>query len=521
MKFNELTDDDIAKAKRIYFNESLSWDEKMKALMDFFEKSERSVRYWLTKLGIKKTKEPVSEQYEEAKKRELNPNKRRFLITWAQNNTVPHYNFFNNMKAYAEHINADIHVIAGRYKNPTSIHTDEKFDIWHDKFLPYLDANRHNVHKSLRIMSDVKIQPTAVNPMSGLVGMSGTDSCIFGHPKVHFEVVPALEGYKPKKMWTTGACTVKNYTDSKAGKKGEFHHTLGFLIIEIEDNEKFHVRQVTANNNGDFTDLFYKVKNEEINIVKNIEAMILGDIHLGDTDPIIEKTTIKLLERLKPKHTIIHDLFDGYSISHHHEKDPILKYIKTKEGKHSLKKEIDYMKEWLEKMRKYNLVIVRSNHDDFVDRWIARGDWKKDMENAREYIEYSAILMDNLAPKGIIPYIIDKDFKDIKTLNRDESFIVKKWELGVHGDIGANGSRGSINGYRKLNTKMITGHSHSPARKDGALVVGTSTKLRLNYNIGPSNWAHSHVIIHEDGKSQHINILIDDKNGGTFTTFDF
>ena len=41
--------------------------------------------------------------------------------------------------------------------------------------------------------------------------------------------------YLPKMMMTTGSCTVKNYTDSKAGKKGEFHHTLGFVIIEIKD----------------------------------------------------------------------------------------------------------------------------------------------------------------------------------------------------------------------------------------------------------------------------------------------
>jgi hypothetical protein len=68
--------------------------------------------------------------------------------------------------------------------------------------------------------------------------------------------------------------------------------------------------------------------------------------------------------------------------------------------------------------------------------------------------------------------------------------------------------------FRKLNTKIIVGHYHSPERKDGALSVGTSTKLRVNYNQGPSSWLHSHVIIHTDGKAQHINFL-----NGHFTTF--
>lgn len=515
MKFKELTDSDKARATKVYLDKSLSWDERIFILMELFGKSERTTRKWLVKMGIKQTKDIEPEQYEEAKKKALDKNKKVFFVTWAQNNTGPHRKLFNNMKKYAEFVDADIHVIAGRYKNPTSVHSDEKFDFWHEELTPYLDANRHNVHKYLNIMSDVKIQPTAVNPMSGLAGMSGNDSCIFGHPKVQFEVIPALEGYQPKRMWTTGACTVKNYTDSKAGKKGEFHHMLGFIIIEIEDDEIFHVRQVTANNNGDFCDLFYKVSDEGVSRIDGVEAIILGDIHLGDTSPMVEKTTIEILDKLNPKHTIIHDLFDGYSISHHHENDPILKYRKEIEGTNSLKKEVDYMLKWLGDMEKYNLVIVRSNHDDFVDRWIASGDWKKDVKNAREYMEYATILMDGLAPKGIIPYLINKKFPNIQTLGCDESFRVKSWELGVHGDVGANGSRGSINGYRRLNTKMVTAHTHTPARKDGILVVGTSTNPRLGYNQGPSSWLHSHVLLHKDGKAQHIII----QKNGKYTTF--
>jgi hypothetical protein len=48
---------------------------------------------------------------------------------------------------------------------------------------------------------------------------------------------------------------------------------------------------------------------------------------------------------------------------------------------------------------------------------------------------------------------------------------------------------------------------------DGALAVGTSTTLRVNYNIGPSSWLQSHVIIQQDGKAQHLNFI-----NGEFTT---
>lgn len=506
MNYKNLTENDIQEINRIYLAKTLSWDERMKMICDYIERSERTARKWLVKLGIKEKKEIDPDQFEKAKIRELNKEKQTFIITWAQNGTKPHKEFFNNIKAYANYRNADIHVIAGRYKNPTSVFTDRKYDTWDEELTPYLDANRHIIHGNLSIMSDIKIPPTAINPMTGMVGFSGQNSCIFGSPKIQFEVIPALNGYEPKKMWTTGACTVGNYTDSKAGKHGEFHHTLGFVIIEI-DGDTTHVRQVTATNDGSFNDLFYCVKKQKVARNYCIEAIILGDIHLGDLDEEVFEQALDLMKILTPKWVVVHDLFNGHSISHHDANNPIKLYNKQVENRNSLSGEITEMLTWLEKMSQYNLVIVRSNHDDFVDRWILNSDWKKDINNAYSYIQYTKALLDGEAPKGIIPYIINNNYPNIVTLGRDESFKVKNWELGVHGDMGQNGSMGCLAQFRNLNTKMITAHSHTPARKDGALVVGTMSKLRVGYNQGASSWSHSNVIIHNDGKAQHINII--------------
>jgi hypothetical protein len=60
-----------------------------------------------------------------------------------------------------------------------------------------------------------------------------------GAPKVQMEMIPVLDGQKPKIMLTTGAITKKNYTDSKSGKVGDFHHTFGFVIVEIKDDNTF------------------------------------------------------------------------------------------------------------------------------------------------------------------------------------------------------------------------------------------------------------------------------------------
>ena len=558
MKFNDLTQEDKEYFKKIYLDKSIKWDERIAILKEYADVSRRTIQKWVSKLGLKETAEVESPELIKAKERKFNKSKKRFIITWAQNNTPVHQRFLFNLESYAKHINADIHVIAGRYKNPTSVFSDAKHDVWHQSVTKYLDAARHDVHKYASIMSDVKIQPTAVNPMTGLQGMSGINSCVFGSPKVQMTMIPVLEGCKPKMMVTTGACTVKNYTDSKAGKKGEFHHTLGFVIVEIKDDEIFFIRQVTADSNGDFIDLFNSVKfvgeskeltfdstidqvnwnaanfgddptiwtgETVISKIDRLEACVLGDLHYGHEDSEVLTKTLELLSKFNPKHIVLHDVFDGYSISHHEMKDPFAQYRKEVKGTNSLKTEVNYMLDQLEEFTRFedcDVVIVRSNHDDFIDRWLKNGDWKKQPtpKNSMEYMEYSQILLRQYTSsdsvKGVIPELINTRFPEFITLGRSDSYMVKGWELAQHGDIGSSGSRGSLQQFRKLNTKIIVGHYHAPGRMDGAIAVGTSTKLRVGYNIGASSWLQSHVIIHENGKAQHINFI-----EGDFTTLKY
>jgi len=516
MKFKELTDEHKEYIAEIFNNNTLPWDTRIDTIKDFVGVSERTVRKWLVKLGLSKSKEPVSPQFETAKKKKIDKNKKRFIVTWGQSDTKPHDRFFSNIEAYAKKINADIHVIAGRYRNPTSLSASKNVKLvesWHSRLEPYLDANRHNLHKYLSILSDIKIQPTAVNPMSGMQGVSGVNSCIFGSPKLQLETIPVLEGNKPKMMMTTGACTVKNYTDTKAGKKGEFHHTLGFVIIEIEDKENFYARQVSADDNGDFIDLIYSVSDGEVNKVTECDGIVLGDLHVGHHDKQVLDQTFKLMKKLKPKHVVLHDVFDGYSISHHELKDPFIQYAKEVDGTNDLAKEIDEMLDVLGKFKEYpNVLIVTSNHDEFLDRWLKNEDWKKQptFKNAPLYMELSGRLLKQYASGrenviGVIPELIKEKYPNFITLGRDKSYKVGGFEVNTHGDFGTNGSRGSLQQFRKLNTKIVVGHYHSPGRLDGALAVGTSTHLRVGYNRGPSSWLNSHVIIHKNGKAQHIN----------------
>lgn len=530
MKFSELTEDDKKHIADIYLDTSISWDDKEETIAKYISRDSdkvmttRTVRNWVKKLGLTKTMEIASPQYEEAKSKKFDKKKKLVLIGWAQNDTPVHEGLMSEMEAYAKYHDATIHIIAGRYKNPTSVYNEEA-DTWARRVMPYLDANRHDIHKYMSIMSDVKIQPTAVNPLSGMQGMSKGNSCIFGHPKVHMEAIPVLEGHKPKMMLTTGAVTVKNYTDSKAGKKGEFYHTLGFCIVEIKDNETFFVRQVTASDDGSFNDLYYNVKDGKVKKNKTLDTAVLGDLHYGHHDQQVIDATFKiLLKKMKPKNLVLHDVFDGHSISHHEMKNPFAQFEKELDGSNSLKREIDFLIEFFEFLMKKgyeNIIVARANHDDFIDRWLVDTDWRKTVtpKNSIEYMEYSLAILRKEAKNGIIPWILQNHFPSVMAFGRNDSYTSLGWELAQHGDRGTNGSRGSLLQFRKLNTKVIVGHYHSPGRKDNALAVGTSTKLRLPYNIGPSSWMHSHVIIHHDKKVQHINFIKDKDGNAEFTTF--
>lgn len=434
-----------------------------------------------------------STHYEEAQKKELKKSK-VYLITSALNNTPVHMPFWNNLLKYAEFLGAEIHVVALRYKNPTSVFSDRKEDVWVKEVLPYLDAKRHELFPGTILMSDVKISPTAVLPLSGLNGFSGDESCIFGHPRVHLQSQPVLKGCNPKMMLTTGVCTLPNYTDSKAGKKGEFHHTYGFTVA-TEDG----LHYVTAKDNGDFIDYRIMVTSEGIYASPPVEALVLGDIHHAK---LSEDALVRIEDRittLKPKRVVLHDVFDGESINPHDDKDPVKKVKRYESGRADLSYELDEALSFLSWMKGLcdNIMVVPSNHDSFLDRYMANMDWRKDIPNA---IKYAELLPIALKEDGVFRHLIQQIGIYAPSVN--DSIKVHGVELNTHGDRGANGTRGSSVQFKNMSFKMIKAHDHTPSRLDGCSSVGCQD-LDHGYNEGLSSWGIADIAVDAFGKIQH------------------
>jgi hypothetical protein len=482
----------------------------------------RIMRKKMQKLGVTNNVAKIEDTdvFKEAQQKEHDSTKKRFLISWAQSDTPVHKKFLKNMEAYAEAIDAQILICAGRYKNPNSLEASEaiknkeknKKNSWDKLVLPYLDANRHNLHKYLQVLSDVKVQPTASTPLSGMNSISGEESCIIGHPRVQLQSLPVIEGYPHKLLLTTGACTHPNYTDTKVGKKSEFHHQIAFCIVEL-DGEDFHVRQVVADKKGDFYDLIYCVKNGEVSQCgEGVPALVFGDLHLYEEDKIAVGSSFRMASILKPNRIFIHDLANGHSVSHHEQRDPFILLDREEDGSWSLQKELDNIVDWFKKYPEFNFISVQSNHNEFIDRWLRSEDWRK-TKNKKLYLEFANVTANGLAPKGIIAYYLQDKVDNLYSLGLDESYNVLGFELGMHSHVGVHGSKSSPIQLKNLPVKSVVGHSHVPHRYDGSLCVGTLTKLRVGYNRGPSGWLHSNVVIYPNGKASHINII-----NGKFTT---
>lgn len=446
---------------------------------------------------------------------------KRFVITAAQNATPVHAAFLESLKQYCAFNEAELVVIPIRYKNPTSRWTESQAgaEVWAPELKPYLYNQRKKLCENLVLVGDAKVVPTASLPLNRFESITAGESCIIGHTKLQLKTIAVPSGRYPKILTTTGACTVKNYTDSKAGKIGEFHHTMGACAVDI-DGKAFHMRQINATSDGSFIDLTKEYTPTAVYEADPALALIFGDTHRKFIDKAVEKATYAkngMVDQLNPEYLVFHDLHDGYARNPHHRFDPFTEIAKRSVSMHLVRNEVIEDVMWLtEKIGKRKGIVVPSNHDNFFARWIMDTDWRQDPDNASFYLETALVMaksahMTESGSSRVDPFVhwVEqlKGNAPIRCLARDESFVLANIELSMHGDQGPNGARGTRNNLKRIGVKSVIGHSHSPGIEEGCYQAGTSTPLKLEYNTGPSSWLNCHVVLYANGKRSLIPII--------------
>ena len=154
-----------------------------------------------------------------------------------------------------------------------------------------------------------------------------------------------------------------------------------------------------------------------------------------------------------------------------------------------------------------NVYVIKSNHDERIDRWVNEARYMREPQNIllghEMFLAYTRGI-------DLLYYGLSKHYdlpSSIKFIDRDSQLRIHGFQMGFNGDESFNGGRGSISSIENAYGKSITAHKHTPELLRDTFVVGTSTKYRLDYNGGNSGWLQSHVMAYPNGKAQHVNII--------------
>jgi hypothetical protein len=455
---------------------------------------------------------------------------RRYVITSMHNNTPLHQDGFRSLKLAAEHIGAQLCIIPLLYKNPTLFNAAESLSVsWPAEALPFTIYDNITINEEWLIAGKLHIQATAARPLQGMQGFSKNRSCVVGHARLAWETRPTPPGRPAIRQITTGSISNPQYSDTKLGQLSEFHHTLGALLIETDGERTFvrHLRPSTST--GEFYDFEHKFGPSGYLGTDDspLPAVVFGDLHEWFS---IEKYLIwDFGRRYKPLQTFIHDAMDSFSISHHHEKDPLMRAAKRTLKMDRLEDELNSLGKFHTELSEAigpagQIVYVSSNHtEDHLLHWLRTKDWRQIDGNTTIHRYVLNAYMDHLenpahaeeyVSTGRLPSILSLlmqrqgvDLSNASFPSVNDSVMVADIECGQHGHRGPNGTRGSMGGFQRSQCKMIVGHSHTPGMQDGIYAVGTSGGLKMNYNDGLSGWDVVHATVDQLGKRRLFNTV--------------
>lgn len=471
---------------------------------------------------------------------------RRFILTGAQDETKLHDSFLTNLEAYrdwlAEEGRCEI-MISGNTYNKRLYEDHSKTEvIWADRLIPYMVNERVRLGDSVDFCGEMNTLPTAKTPLSGFETYTRHRWGIFPHAKVQLNSVPTMKYEPSKQIMTTGVCTLPNYVQKRAGIEATFHHVVGAVLVEIRETGEFFCRHLLAEDDGSFYDLERRVEDGAVTLGHRIEALNPGDIHVAQIDPVVSKAIWgfwpegdgrqrtwhygpvddTLIAVLSPRYQFLHDSADFQSRNSHNLNDPHQMYALFVNDAESVEDELREVAMFTSEANARAedtlgciTVTVDSNHDGQLKRWLKTADYRFDPKNARFFLQcqlaqYEAI-ENGTKDFSIFETVMKEAFADypcsgVIFLKEDQSFKVLGIEKGMHGHLGANGSRGSPQQFRRMGSKATTGHTHSCNIIDGIYTAGTTSKLDLGYNSGLSSWSHSLVLTYQNGKRAIITL---------------
>ncbi len=475
-----------------------------------------------------------------------------YLCTSAQNNTHIHEELYENLTAYAEHLGAEILISRFAYqrsglnrggdkaewaptyedqrislstedtrKNPETLYGSDRY-IWSPEVYDHVSDVRLELAPGLVWCGEWQRNPTVESPLAGFQVYTGQKSGIFPHTKLQMESVPTSKHEPAKINYTTGTITMRNYIQKGAGLKAEFHHCYGALLVEVDSDGDWFCRQLSADSDGTFYDLDVRVQDGKVTRGHRPEGLTLGDIHEDKKDMTVHELQADIHRELNPVETFYHDLLNFGRRNHHEMKDPFKRFenyiANTEDVRAEVYGAMEYIHHQSAMFPNTEHVIVDSNHDRALERWLREADWKEDPINMIFYTESVLAKLKAIAQENDDFHMLEHwwvnhegtyGVNNVTFLDEDESHVLCDdphggIECGMHGHLGANGARGAIRAFAKMGRRANIGHSHTAGIFEGIWQAGTSSLLDMKYNKGLSGWSHSHILTYANGKRSMI-----------------
>ena len=445
--------------------------------------------------------------------------KKRFVITTAVADSKAHKGFLSAISNYCDHNDAQTIIMPCE----SVTNSFEKKTATFDKVFnnpEYLFVNEDTKLNENLSLCSIQVSAKQIKPITGLARIGNREgSYVFASPKQFLEYIPSgNQRGKNYSIMTPGACTVSNYySETFVSKRlsyiAEHDHTIGAIIVEL-DGDYFHFRQIQADpKTGEFIDLGvnYLPDGTTEDVPLNI---VLGDIHGVQVDKEALSDFMTPLSSKKVDSVFLHDIFDGMSINHH----IFTIYERATRSMNFMDSLMKELRETLEilfsvenNLSPENLYIVKSNHDEFLERYLKEGRYIEDEVNHYTALKIAPALFEgeDVLKRGFL--LVAKTDDEIQRINswnflvRESTVEISNVHCSSHGDLGLNGARSSIASLEKIYGDCVVGHSHSPAIQRGVFRVGTMSNLDMEYNRGPSSWTHTNCLVYSNGQRQLLN----------------
>ncbi len=422
---------------------------------------------------------------------------------------APNKNLIKGLERYCKDNGAELNIIrmSGMNNSERELHSffQDREDV-HDHHNKKLNSNIE--------ISNMVVPPQNVDPASGRDRFVQRElTKVVAHSKQRFKAIPASNADLPKLFVSTGCVTHPNYHPlNHRGDAAKRDHMYGAVVVEVIDDKFYNVRIMRSQKNGIFADMGLKYDGGKKPSKAKVEALILGDWHVGDHDPTTVDANYEMIDFFNPSRIFVHDLFNAHSVNPH-EKDNLASRVRMfEEGRLYLEQEFkenyDEVCRLAKAMGKREVNVVAANHPFFVDRYLERGEFMKEPWNARIASKLVEAVMDKKDPVEEGIRMMGKVPSNVNFLGLGDDYKVWGWQCASHGHMGMSGARGSVRSREINHGKSFTGHTHTPEILRDTFIVGTSTDLNLDYTKGQgSAWMGANGLIYEGGLAQLLPII--------------